>query len=313
MNQAHVERIITQLLTEIRDSSTEAQHINADEQGIIFSRDLISMSRDVYMEEMPAPVAITMFEKEPGVHDGAQYVGYRMYSAQGMAKIMASFGTEMPMMEAKGKEYFATIFDYGLGYGYSYKELRQAAMSNAPLNNILAMTTRDAHERTISDVIWNGNPEYNIVGFSDHPNIPMVALVGGWGTADGDVICDDVSAIIAAINTSKIYDCNEVHFPSQAWSKIQGKRLEGVEITVLTFLRRSYPEIQFRKNTELDDSGSIHALHNTRRHFAQATPFVFRQMPLQRTGLDLSIPCVSATAGVINRAPLAAARSSRVI
>lgn len=313
MNQQHVERVITQLLSEIRDSNAGAENINVDEQGVIFARDLISMSRDVYMEEMPAPVAISMFAKEPGVHDGAQWAGYRMYSAQGMAKIMAAFGTEMPMMAAKGKEHFARIYDYGLGYGYSYADIRAAAMANAPLDNILAMTTRDAHERTISNVIWNGEPEYNIVGFSKHPNIPLVALVGGWGTADGDVMCDDVSALIAAINTSKIYDCNEVHFPSQAWSKIQGKRLTGVEGTVLTFLRRSYPEIVFKKNTDLDDSGSIEGLHNTRRHFAQATPFVFRQMPLQRTGLDLSIPCVSATAGVIVRAPLAAARSSKVI
>lgn len=287
--------------------------INTDEQGLIFARDLISMSNDVYMEEMPAPVALTMFQQEPGINEGAKWAGYRMYSAAGMAKIMAAFGTDMPMMSAKGKEYFALMYDVGLGYGYTYSDVMAAAMSGTPLDNILALNTREAHERTISNLLWRGDREYQIIGFISHPNIPQVALQGGWATADGDVIADDVSALIAAVNSSKIYETSEVHFPSKAWSKIQGKRLSGVMGTVLKFLRESYPEIVFKKNSDLDDDGICVALANNRRNFAQATPLLFRQLPVQRSGLDLSIPCLSRSAGVIVRAPLAAAKSSRVI
>lgn len=312
MNEQYVTNLITQMLVEMQ-SSGQAPNINTDEQGVIFARDLISMSQDVYMEEMPAPVAITTFAKEPGVNEGAKFAGYRMYSAQGMAKIMAAFGTDMPMMAATGQEYFAKMYDVGLGYGYSYSDVMAAAMSGAPLDNILALSTREAHERTISNILWDGNAEYQIVGFNRHPNIPLVALVGGWASAGGDVMCDDVSALIAAINSSKIYECTEVHFPSLAWSRIQGKRLDGIDKTVLRFLRESYPEIRFIKNSDQDADGNITGMANTRRHFAQATPVVFRQLALQRTGLDLSIPCLSRTAGVIVRAPLAAARSSKVI
>lgn len=289
------------------------QAINTDEQGLIFARDLISMSTDIYMEEMPAPVALTMFAQEPGVNEGAKYAGYRMYSAAGMAKIMAAFGTDMPMMSAKGKEFFALMYDIGLGYGYTYSDVMAAAMSGTPLDNILALNTREAHERTVSNLLWRGNREYQIVGFIQHPNIPSVAVAGAWATADGDKICDDVSAIIAAVNTTKIYQVNEFHMPSKAWARIQGLRLSGTLGTVLKFLRDSYPEITFRKNSDLDDEGICLALDNTRRHFAQATPVLFRQLPVQRVGLDLSIPCLSRSAGVIVRAPLAAAKSSKVV
>jgi hypothetical protein len=287
--------------------------INTDEQGLIFARDLISMSTDVYMEEMPAPVALTMFAQEPGINEGAKYAGYRMYSAVGMAKIMAAFGTDMPMMSAKGKEYFALMYDVGLGYGYTYSDVLAAAMSGTLLDNILALNTREAHERTISNLLWRGDREYQIVGFIEHPNITNVAVAGGWATADGDKICDDASAIIAAVNTTKIYEVNEFHMPSKAWARIQGLRLSGTLGTVLSFLRACYPEITFKKNSDLDDSGICVALANTRRHFAQATPVLFRQLPVQRSGLDLSIPCLSRSAGVIVRAPLAAAKSSKVM
>lgn len=265
------------------------------------------------MEEMPAPVALTMFQQEPGINEGAKWAGYRMYSAEGMAKIMAAFGTDMPMMSAKGREYFALMYDIGLGYGYTYSDVMAAAMSGTPLDNILALNTREAHERTVSNLLWRGNKEYQIVGFIEHPNIPRVAVAGGWATADGDKICDDVSAIIAAVNTTKIYEVNEFHMPSKAWARIQGLRLSGTLGTVLSFLRTSYPEVTFRKNSDLDDDGICIALANNRRHFAQATPVLFRQLPVQRSGLDLSIPCLSRSAGVIVRAPLAAAKSSKVM
>lgn len=312
MNEKLLAQMMGQLLAEAQAGGS-IQNLNTDEQGLIFARDLISMSNDVYMEEMPAPVALTMFAQEPGINEGAKWAGYRMYSAAGMAKIMAAFGTDMPMMSAKGREYFALMYDIGLGYGYTYSDVIGAAMSGTPLDNILALNTREAHERTVSNLLWRGNKEYQIIGFIEHPNIPLVAVAGAWATNDGDKICDDVSAIIAAVNSTKIYQVNEFHMPSKAWSRVQGLRLPGTLGTVLSFLRTSYPEITFRKNSDLDDDGICIALDNTRRHFAQATPILFRQLPVQRSGLDLSIPCMSKTAGVIVRAPLAAAKSSKVI
>ncbi|MFD1086388.1 major capsid family protein, partial [Micromonospora andamanensis] len=194
------------------------------------------------------------------------------------------------MMSAKGREYFALMYDIGLGYGYTYSDVMAAAMSGTPLDNMLALNTREAHERTVSNLLWRGNKEYQIIGFIEHPNIPLVAVAGAWPTNDGDKICDDVSAIIAAVNTTKIYEVNEFHMPSKAWARIQGLRLSGVLGTVLSFLRTAYPEVTFRKNSDLDDDGICIALANNRRHFAQATPVLFRQLPVQRSGLDLSIP-----------------------
>ena len=312
MNEKLIAQMMQQLLAEAQAGGS-IPNLNTDEQGLIFARDLISMSNDDYMEEMPAPVALTMFAQEPGISEGAKWAGYRMYSAAGMAKIMAAYGTDMPMMSAKGREFFALMYDIGLGYGYTYSDVLAAAMSGTPLDNILALNTREAHERTVSNLIWRGNKEFQIIGFIEHPNIPLVAVAGAWATADGDKICDDVSAIIAAVNSTKIYEVNEFHMPSKAWSRIQGLRLSGTLGTVLSFLRTSYPEVSFRKNSDLDDDGICIALANNRRHFAQATPILFRQLPVQRSGLDLSIPCLSKTAGVIVRAPLAAAKSSKVI
>ncbi|WP_254703612.1 major capsid family protein [Kosakonia sacchari] len=287
--------------------------MNLDEQGLIFARDLISTSNTLYKVEMPQPIAISLFAQEPGVTEASQFVSYRMYTAEGMAKIMANFGTDMPMLGVKGAEFFAKMYPLGLGYGYTYFEMLAAAQSGTPLNNIQGMETREAHERTVSNIIWLGNAEYQIIGFLDHPNIPQVAVTGGWASATDDVILDDVGSIISAVNSSVIYRCSEFHMPTKAWTRIEGMRLSGTDRTVLSYLQNAYRNVTFRENSDLDGRGVCMAMMNNIRNFSQATPSLFRQHSPQQKGLDISIPCTSKTAGVIVRAPLAAAISSQVI
>lgn len=69
MNEKYLAALMAQLFTEAQVTGAMAG-VNTDEQGLIFARDLISMSKDVYMEEMPAPVALTMFQQEPGLTKG---------------------------------------------------------------------------------------------------------------------------------------------------------------------------------------------------------------------------------------------------
>lgn len=305
------------LLSEYSAKLAHAQgaspRINNDEQGVLFADELIAVEQTAYKYEMPAPVALKLFPQVPNISPGAQFTSYRMYTAQGMAKVMASFGADMQMMNIKGKKYFAKMFTYGLGYGYSYDEMLSAATSNTPLDSMLGVECREMHERTISNVIWTGDSEHDIVGFSVHPNIPAVALKGDWGTAsDEDIIADNV-AMVSSVSGTAIYNCNQLHYPSNAWTIIQGKKISGTSDTVLSFLRKAYPEITFKKNPDCDDAGTLMAFDMSARHFSQATPILFRQLPPQYTGLDISIPALSKTAGAIVRAPLAAATSTAVV
>lgn len=307
------ETILSQMMQAYAIEAFQGRSVNTDEQGIIFARDLISMSKEIYREEMPAPVALTMFEKEPGISDGAKWAGYRLYSAQGMAKIMAAFGTDMPMVNAKGKEFFALMYPVGLGYGYTYDDMLAAAETGTKLDVMQGINAREIHERTISNIIWTGDSEYQIIGFINHPNIPEVAVDGGWGSAAVLDILADIVALISAVNSSKVYNANKFQFPSNAWSIVQGAPMPSTSDTLLSYLRKAYPEITFSKNSDLDDEGICMVMDMNRRNFSQATPFIFRQLPVQRSGLDISIPCVSKTAGVIVRAPLAAAKSTKVV
>ncbi|MCB5308343.1 major capsid family protein [Yersinia massiliensis] len=309
MNKEHLQQFMGLYVAETMAN----KEVNVDSQGVLFADELISLSDEVYKYEMPAPVALTMFQQEPGVSKGAQWVAYKMYSAQGMAKIMASYGTDMPMMNVKGTKYFAKMYPIGLGYGYTYDEMLGAATSGVKLDSMLGVDCREIHERTLANIIWNGDEEYDIVGFSNHPNIPLIAVKGNWGTAPADDIISDVVAVISVVNGSSIYNTNKINIPSVAWPILQGTRLPGTSSTVLKFLREAFPEITFQKNSDLDISGEIMGFDMSRRHFAQATPIIFEQLPVQRSGLDISIPCMSKTAGVIVRAPLAAAKSTKVL
>ncbi|EEA0954294.1 DUF2184 domain-containing protein [Salmonella enterica] len=308
---------LIQLMSDYSRQLVNAQgtnlRLNNDEQGALFADELIAVEQTAYKYEMPAPVALTLFPQIPNISPGAQFTSYRMYTAQGMAKVMASFGSDMPMMNIKGKKYFAKMFTFGLGYGFTYDEMLSAATANTPLDSMLGVDCREMHERTISNVIWKGDTEHDIVGFSVHPNIAVIALKGGWETAsDEDIIADNV-AMISSVNKTSIYNVNQLHYPSEAWTAIQGKKISGTSDTVLSFLRKAYPEITFRKNPDCDEDGTVMAFDMSARHFSQATPILFRQLPPQYTGLDISKPALSKTAGAIVRAPLAAAASTKVV
>lgn len=287
--------------------------INTDEQGIIFADDIIAVRKKLYEKKMPTPQALTLFPKEPDVSPADEWFEYRMYDAQGMAKIMAAYGTDMPMMNVKGQRFFAKMYTVGMGYGWTYKEMLQAASRGIPLKTTLGTQTRKIHERTISNILWKGNAEYDIIGFVDHPNIPEVAVAGGWATADADVIIDDHAAIIGAVNGTSIFDVNKFQYPAKAWSIVQSKRLSGTGVSVLSYLRKAYPEITFSKNSDLDSDGVCMAMDMQADHFSQATPQLFHQMAPQQKGIDVAVPCTSMTCGTIVYQPLAAAKSTPVV
>lgn len=289
------------------------QEVNVDEQGLIFADDVIAVSKKIYEKKMPAPQALSLFPQEPDVTDADEWFEYRMYDAQGMAKIMAAYGTDMPMMTVKGEAFIAKMYTVGLGYGWTYKEMLQSAKKGIPLKQIEGTSCRKIHERTISNILWKGNAEYKIVGFSNHPNIPEVAVAGGWASADGDAIVDDVAAMISAVNGTSIFDVNKFQLPSKAWTIVQSKRLSGTSDTVLSFLKKSFPEVTFSKNPDLDADGICMAIDMNEENFSQATPVLFRQLAPQPNGIDISVPCISMTCGVIVRQPLAASKSTKVV
>ncbi|WP_310607095.1 hypothetical protein [Buttiauxella brennerae] len=97
------------------------QQVNVDEQGIIFADDVIAVSKKIYEKKMPVPQALTLFPQEPDVTDADEWFEYRMYDAQGMAKIMAAYGTDMPMINIKAQPFIAKMYTIGLGYGWTYK------------------------------------------------------------------------------------------------------------------------------------------------------------------------------------------------
>lgn len=289
------------------------EQVNVDEQGLIFADDVIAVSKKIYEKKMPAPQALKLFPQESDMTDADMWFEYRMYDATGMAKIMAAYGTDMPMMSVKGERFFARKYTFGLGYGWTYEEMLAAAKKGIPLKSIEGTQCRKIHERTISNVLWKGDAEYQIVGFVDHPNIPEVAVAGGWAAADADAIIDDSTAIISAVNGTAIFDVSKFQLPSKAWTIWQSKRLSGTDGSVLSYMKKSFPEITFSKNSDLDADGVCMAIDMQEENFSQATPVIFRQLAPQPKGIDVAVPCISMTCGVIVRQPLAAAKSTPVV
>ncbi|QUI98451.1 hypothetical protein KCP74_18325 [Salmonella enterica subsp. enterica] len=124
------------------------------------------------------------------------------------------------------------------------------------------------------------------------------------------IACDgDVSAIIAAVNTTKICRVNEFHMPSKAWARKfrEALRLEVRTLgTVRIIPSLILPGSDFSAKLRLDDDGILYRTGEQPSPLRRATPVLFRQLPVQRSGQSVLFRAYKRSTGVIVRAPLAA-------
>ena len=310
-------------------SLVETRHFDsAEDASVFFARELDYVKSQSYDVEYPELTALSLFPMSSEVDPGAETVTYYSYDKVGLAKIISNYATDLPRADVKGKPTTAIIKSLGASYGYSIQEMRASAMAGKSLDTRKAESAWYQIDYLNNKIAWNGDEETGLRGvLSKDTDVPLYILANGakgstkWDQKDEDEILADINGMLKqmARTTKKVEKADTLALPSEAYLELQGRRIEGTDTTVLSYIQKNLKDIKeivscpeldpdsvdtnpYAKET--DGQGVMLLFKNDARKLTVENPLPFMQYPVQTEGLEMVVPCEARTAGVLIYYPM---------
>ena len=310
-------------------SLVETRHFDsAEDASVFFARELDYVKSQSYDVEYPELTALSLFPMSSEVDPGAETVTYYSYDKVGLAKIISNYATDLPRADVKGKPTTAIIKSLGASYGYSIQEMRASAMAGKSLDTRKAESARYQIDYLNNKIAWNGDEETGLRGvLSKDTDVPLYILANGakgstkWSEKTEDEILADINGMLKqmARTTKKVEKADTLGLPSEAYLELQGRRIEGTDTTVLSYIQKNLKDIKnivscpeldpdsvdtnpYAKET--DGQGVMLLFKNDSRKLTLENPLPFMQYPVQTEGLEMVVPCEARTAGILIYYPM---------
>ncbi len=235
------------------------------------ARSLEYVYTQVVMQEHPdKPFGMGLvipIDSSPG--PGAEtYVYYEMGGTATAVVLNTYADDEMPEVGLFARRHVGNIESIGNSWSYNVQDIAAAAMS--PLTgNLTTMKPKLAergHVQIWQDVGLFGDESHGWNGFLNHPNVPSLPAATSWFEFDDQASVDDCLAEVELMLQTPCEITNGVHVPNQclvpkkvfmAWS-FQRLSVEASDLsmTMLQWLQRVHPEVQFGWLLECDSANS---------------------------------------------------------
>ncbi len=297
----------------------QTQRLDANE-SVFFARQLEYIRTKLYNVKKINLSALNLMPLDTSVPEGAETLTWRAYDTVGSAKIIASYGNDLPRADVIGSENTTKIKSLANAFGYTVMELRAAAMAGVNLTQAKMNAAARAHQEFINRLAFNGDTEHGLPGFLTNPNIPSVVLPADgtgstttWSTKTAAQIVRDVNLLINTVRTQSagFYEANEVWLPIAQQALIAStQNSTASDTTVLGFLRNNFPDVTFRSVFEMAGAGAggtnrMYAMDNSLENWQLVVPMMMRTYAPQMVGLEYQVPMESRFGGVIVTYPLA--------
>jgi hypothetical protein len=255
----------------------------------------------------------------------------------GQAKILASYAGDLPRVDVTGAKRVANVRGIGDAYGYSGQEVRSAQMAGKPLVQRKANAARNAYDRLVNSIAFNGDSKNGLQGILHYPNVPKAAVAQGAGSGTPrawvgtsktpDEIIFDVNDILNDIPalTNGVEKADTLLLPIREHSHIATTRLTDSDTTILDFLKKAHPGVEFKPVHEMagittdpvdgTTTAAINVMIAYKRDPDKLTlelPMPFMQHAPQQRGLEIVVPCEGRTGGIIVYYPLSVSIRTRI-
>lgn len=301
------------------------------QSGLVFARQLEYIMRETYREEFDdlpfASGEIIPFDTE--IPENARFFRWYLYTGMGIARFINSYARgNLPLVTMQGAEKTGQVQPFGNAYAWSTQDVRDAQFTGIPLTTELGSIAKRGHEELLNDTIAWGREDIGLPGMLNHPNITVSDSPANgtgsstyWSAKSVDNILADIFTLITTPQrlTRNREKVNMVLLPLAEMLLISTLRLgtTGETTTVLDYVKKAYPGVEFRTVEELSASGSGGNLSTDSAYAFTArnpkalravAPMLFRQHPVQQQDLMFKVPCESTTGGVIMPRPMSAHR-----
>ncbi len=256
---------------------------------------------------------------------GADTIAYDIVRGAGIAKIIANGGDDLPRADTFVDRFYAVVRPVGIAFGYTTQELRNAAFANKPLEAQRGSAARRGMEEKLSDLAWNGDSAYNIVGILDNANIPQsqtAAPASGsdrtWAGGDKtplEIISDITTAVSDIVSTTnQVHKPNTVVMPvAQYEYLIKTPYSDRVPMSIMRYIMDPLNKFgidMIEQAPELEATGpggedQMLVYERTDEVLQFRIPMELRAMPPEQRNLEFLINMESECAGLVVRYPLA--------
>ena len=298
-------------------------HVDAIDP-VIFKRQLEYVKSQTYDEKL---ADLPLFQGDlpisSEVPEGATEMTWRSFKGIGAAKFISDYDQGFPRADIGGAELTRKVYDIGMGYGYSLKEIARAAKANIQLDTKRSAAAKRAVEEKLNAVALTGDTDRNIPGFISYPGVQeyTVPTTGTgttktWSTKTADQILVDLYGILNTIveGTNGIERPNTIKMPLASYNYIkQTPRSTLSDKTILQFFLENNPGVSVGWWNELKTAGAgstkrMIAYVNDADHLSVEIPVTLKQHPEYQDGpLSYFIPMTAETVGTIVYYPLSVA------
>jgi hypothetical protein len=310
-----------QLLLESMGLRLDAKYTAALEQQLEHVR---AQTYDIKYPNMKARQFIPV---DNSVDPGAETFAYLQWDEIGMAKIIANYADDLPMVSALAEKFSNPVVSLGDAYDFSVQDLKRSALSGNQLETRKAAIVRRGMERRLDHLAAVGDAPSKLKGFLNNSNVTVLSAtsdgtsarwVGGRSPAKAPVdIKADMHAAVNQIwvNTKQAFEPDTILLSTTEFGHISQAAVNAyTEVTILKSFLANNPMIKnmdhWHKLDLADAAGTgPRMITYTRSNevLELVIPQEFEQLPPQAKNLAYIVPCHMRCGGVVVRYPLAIA------
>lgn len=288
-----------------------------DGETLILTRQLEYVQNEVFDVLFPPPQALQHIPLDTSVPPGATSFVYREMEATGVAELITNYANNLPRVDALMRETIQKVNDIGGAYGYTVRDLQQAAYAGIPLDSTKARVAREAIDRKMDEVLSIGNDAHGISGFLNHANVPTLSVSNGsWlTTASPDEILEDMNAGVTQVITQSkgVHEPDTMILPLDMYEHVSNTpRSEHTDTTILEFFLKNNKHIKevlpwHRMDTAGPSDAPRALVYKKDPSVVRAVvPDLFAQLPPEARGLEFVVNCLGRIGGTVWYRPLAA-------
>lgn len=305
-------------------NDNDNQRLDASE-SVFFSRQLESIDQRLYETKYPEYKGRMLIPTQQGVDPDSNVYTYRMFDQHGKAKVIRDASDDLPRANAQGAETMQRMVEIGASYEYTLSEIRRAAKTGTPLDQMRAIGARRAIEELTDEYIALGNSTLGLTGVLTASGVSTYSGSGFWGTlatADPDKVAADLLGTAAKCPeaTSERFSRVVVTLPFAMYNiAAQLKMSSQSNVTVLQYVLATSPYIQsvipwYRCEAA---QGSIDSTHDQICAFPQDPEVMtaligdeLRFQPPQERNYSFVVNGKSTVGGIVLRYPKAVVKCS---
>jgi len=196
------------------------------------------------------------------IDEGATSFSYVVENGTGQAQWEDDYASgSLPMVEEYAKEFLKPIREFGIAWQISKREMRSSAFAGrGDLGQKKAATALTGMKQFGEFVGMYGDASRDMQGFSNHPNVPILAPTydatagsSSWLFKAGNLIQADIVAMqqLMLDTTNGTLQIDRMQIPARVWKAlgrpyhVQGVTVVATGTTIRQFLIDSNPEITF--------------------------------------------------------------------